>query len=226
MIYNSKNKMIKKILKHNNFQLFLGWLISFYIRICFNTSTWIIKNVDVVTNIVNKKQSVIVCFWHSRLLMAPFCWNWEKEFKMLISSHPDGKIISNAVSHLGIRTIKGSSRKHNISSLKTIIDLIKSNNVIGITPDGPKGPSQELKEGLVSVLKKKNVVIIPLSYSAKFKIKLNTWDRFLFVTPFNKFIAIWGNPLKFDKTKSFDENKKILEEELNRVTKLSDNLCK
>ena len=155
MIYNSKNKMIKKILKHNNFQLFLGWLISFYIRICFNTSTWIIKNVDVVTNIVNKKQSVIVCFWHSRLLMAPFCWNWEKEFKMLISSHPDGKIISNAVSHLGIRTIKGSSRKHNISSLKTIIDLIKSNNVIGITPDGPKGPSQELKEGLVSVLKKK-----------------------------------------------------------------------
>ena len=76
-----KKQNDKKILKHNNFQLFLGWLISFYIRICFNTSTWIIKNVDVVTNIVNKKQSVIVCFWHSRLLMAPFCWNWEKRIQ-------------------------------------------------------------------------------------------------------------------------------------------------
>ena len=78
---------------------------------------------------------------------------------------------------LELEQLRFIKKAQHISSLKTIIDLIKSNNVIGITPDGPKGPSQELKEGLVSVLKKKNVVIIPLSYSAKFKIKLNT--RFL-----------------------------------------------
>ena len=27
------------------------------------------------------------------------------------------------------------------------------NNVIGITPDGPRGPNQKLKEGIVSLLK-------------------------------------------------------------------------
>ena len=53
------------------------------------------------------------------------------------------------------------------------------NNVIGITPDGPRGPNQKLKEGIVSLLKKTNATIIPLSYSAKFNFKLNSWDKFL-----------------------------------------------
>ncbi len=219
--------MIKKFLKHDIFQLFLGWVISFYIRICFNTSTWIVKNEDVVTEACSRKKSFIVGFWHNRLLMACFCWNWEKKFKMLVSSHSDGKIISNAISHLGIDTISGSSRKQNISSLKQMIKLMKNNNyVLGITPDGPKGPNQKLKEGFVSLLKKTQATLIPLTYSAKFKIKLNTWDNFFFVTPFNKFVVVWGNPLKFDKTKSSDQNKINIEEELNRITRLADNLCR
>ncbi|MAI76974.1 MAG: hypothetical protein CBC25_06950 [Pelagibacteraceae bacterium TMED65] len=218
--------MIKKILKHNAFQLFLGWLISLYIRICFNTSTWIIKNEGVVTKECVREKSLIICFWHSRLLMACFCWNWEKKLKMLVSSHSDGKIISNAISHLGIQTISGSSRKQNISSLKEMIKLMNNNNALGITPDGPKGPNQKLKEGLISLLKKTQTTLVPFSYSAKFKIRLNTWDNFLFVTPFNKFVVVWGNPLKFDKTKSSDQNKIIIEGELNRITRLADNLCK
>ena len=46
---------------------------------------------------------------------------------MLISSHRDGKIISNAVSHFGIQTIAGSSRKNMISSPKEIISELTKN---------------------------------------------------------------------------------------------------
>ena len=28
------------------------------------------------------------------------------------------------------------------------------NNVVGITPDGPRGPNEKMKEGIVSLLKK------------------------------------------------------------------------
>ena len=207
-------------------QLFFGWLITIYIKLCFQSSIWRVKNFDVAHNLIKKNKSVIVCFWHNRLLMASFCWNWERSFKMLISSHSDGKIISYAVANLGIETITGSSRKQNISSLKEIINEINKRNVLGITPDGPKGPNMQIKEGLLSLLKKTGVTVLPLSYSAKFKIRLNTWDRFLLVTPFNKFVAVWGNPIKFDVDKTYDENKKFLEEEMNRVTNLSDNLSK
>ena len=158
--------------------------------------------------------------------MAVFCWKWSEEFKMLVSGHTDGKIISNAISHFGIQTITGSARKNNVSSLKEILKQIDDNSIIGITPDGPKGPNEEVKEGLISILKKTNVSVLPLSYSAKFKFTLNTWDRFIFVTPLNKFVTVWGNPFQFDKNKTLAENKLILEEEIKRVTMLSDNLSK
>ena len=58
--------------------------------------------------------------------MAPYCWNYNKTFKMLISGHRDGKIISNAVAHLGIETIKGSSSKDKISSAKEILNNLKN----------------------------------------------------------------------------------------------------
>tara|TARA_Y100001954_G_scaffold103528_1_gene112672 strand:- start:194 stop:733 length:540 start_codon:yes stop_codon:yes gene_type:complete len=179
-----------------------------------------------VEKLLKKNKSFVVCFWHNRLLMAVFCWKWPHEFKMLISGHSDGKIISNAISNFGIQTISGSARKNNVSSLKEILKEINDNSIIGITPDGPKGPNEEVKIGLISLLKKTNVPVLPLSYSAKFKFKLKTWDKFIFVIPFNKFVAVWGDPLQFDKNKTLAENKLILEKEMKRVTMLSDNLSK
>ena len=158
--------------------------------------------------------------------MAPYCWNYNKPFKMLISSHRDGKIISNAVAHLGIETIKGSSNKNKISSVKEILINLNMDNVVGITPDGPRGPNEKMKEGIVSLLKKTNATVIPLSYSAKFNFKLNSWDKFIFVTPFNKFVAVWGNAIEYNNKKKIEENLKIIQNELNRVTKLSENLSK
>ena len=217
---------MKRIFKHQYFQVFLGWVISFYIKICFQTSIWLTKNSEIVEKLLKKNKSFVVCFWHNRLLMAVFCWKWPHEFKMLISGHSDGKIISNAISNFGIQTISGSARKNNVSSLKEILKEINDNSIIGITPDGPKGPNEEVKIGLISLLKKTNVPVLPLSYSAKFKFKLKTWDQFIFVIPFNKFVAVWGNPLQFDKNKTLAENKLILEKEMKRVTMLSDNLSK
>ena len=225
MSYNLKRKM-KRILNHKYFQLFLGWIISFYIKLCFQTSIWLTKNSEIVEKLIKKKKNFIVCFWHNRLLMTVFCWKWSKEFKMLISGHADGKIISNAISYFGIQTITGSSRKNNLSSLKEILKQIDDGNIIGITPDGPKGPNEEVKEGLISLLRKTNVPVLPLSYSAKFKLTLKTWDKFIFVTPFNKFVAVWGNPFQFDRNRTLAENKLILEKEIKRVTILSDNLSK
>ena len=217
---------MKKIFKNKYFQLFLGWIISTYMKLCFQTSIWLTKNSEIVEKHIKKNKSFIVCFWHNRLLMTVFCWKWSQEFKMLISGHTDGKIISNAVSHFGIQTITGSARNNNISSLKEILKQIDDNSIIGITPDGPKGPNEQVKEGLISILKRTNVPVLPLSYSAKFKFTLNTWDRFIFVTPLNKFVTVWGNPFQFDKNKTLAENKLILEEEIKRVTMLSDNLSK
>ena len=219
--------MIKEILKKKRFQYFLGWLISIYLKFCYHSSIWYIKNNQNIKELISKKKSFLVCFWHNRILMAPFCWeDQEKKFKMLISSHPDGRIISHAVSYFGISTISGSSRKNTLSSIKEILNEIKNNNIIGITPDGPKGPKEKVKPGLLNLLKKNHLPIIPLSYSAKFNFRLNTWDKFLFVTPFNKFVAVWGEPFFYNKKESDKKNILNLEKEIQRISDLSDNLVR
>jgi len=218
--------MFKKFLQHNNTQKFIGWLIAFYIKVCFNTSLWYLKNENEILSKLKNKKKIIVIFWHNRLLMASFCWNYENNFRMLISGHRDGQIISNAVSHLGIGTIQGSSSKNKMSSLKEILKSLKDSNVVGITPDGPRGPREKIKDGIVSLIRKTDATVIPLSYSAKFKIQVNSWDKFIFVTPFNKFVAVWGNAVKYNKNKKPEENLKVIENELKRVTKLSENLAK
>jgi len=216
--------MLKQFLKHELTQKVAGLLIAYYLKICFQTSAWNIKNEKAINNLLKKKKKVIVCFWHSKLLMMVFCWNYPNKFKMLISGHRDGKIISNAVSHFGIETISGSSRKNMISSLKQIISQLNQKNVVGITPDGPRGPKEQIKDGLVSLIKKTDAVIVPLTYCARFKVELNTWDNFLMVFPFNKFVAVWGDPFYYNSNYTFEENKKKLQEEFERLEKFSKNL--
>ena len=92
---------------------------------------------------------------------------------MLISGHRDGKIISNAVSHLNIQTIQGSSNNNKVSSVKQIINELNDFNIVGITPDGPRGPKEKVKDGVASLQKKNDVIIFPLCYSSKFKLKLD-----------------------------------------------------
>jgi len=218
--------MIKKFLQNEYIQNLVGFLISSYIKICFHTSLWYVKNNKTLETHIKKKSKIIVIFWHNRILMAPFCWEYKNNFKMLISSHRDGRIISCAISHLGIDTIEGSSNKNKISSAKQIINELSQKNIIGITPDGPRGPNQKIKEGLISMQKKTNSVIFPLCYSAKFYKQLSSWDKFMFVFPFNKFVAIWGKPIIYDKKKSLNQNISVVQNELDRVTMLSKNLSK
>ena len=216
--------MIKKIIKSTTFSHFLGWVISIYLKICYHTSSWIVKENQNIDKLMKTNKSFIVCFWHGRLLMTPYCWNYNKKFFMLISGHRDGQIISQAVSYFGIKTITGSSSKNKIASFKSIINEVHNDNIIGITPDGPRGPNRKIKDGLISLAKLTKIPIIPLSFSAKYKKSFNSWDKFLFIFPFNKFVAIWGRPIYFDKGKTTNVNKIKLEKELNRITNLADNL--
>ena len=229
MNYSSKMRkkiMIKKLLKNEFTQNIVGFLISIYIKFSFQTSLWYSKNDENIEKHIKNKRKILVLFWHNRLLMAAYCWKYKKKFKMLISGHRDGRIISKAVSHLGIETIHGSSNKNKISSAKQILTELNNNNIVGITPDGPRGPKQKIKEGLVSMQKKTGAIIIPLSYSAKYNVTLKSWDSFLFSFPFNKFVAVWGNPIFYDDKKKLKDNIQNVQNELDRVTSLSENLSK
>mgnify|MGYP001766916882 CR=1 FL=1 len=113
-------------------------------------------------------ENFIVCFWHGRLLFMPFAHRMDRA-RVLISRHRDGEMIARVVGFFGLGTIRGSYRKGSISSLRAILADLKAGYDVAITPDGPKGPRYEVKDGIVELARLTGKAIVPVTYGSRKK---------------------------------------------------------
>jgi lysophospholipid acyltransferase (LPLAT)-like uncharacterized protein len=56
---------------------------------------------------------------------------------------------------------------------------------LAITPDGPRGPCYKVQDGAMSLAQVTGLPILPFSYFLKWKLRLNSWDRFQVPIPFS-----------------------------------------
>ena len=218
----------KKILRTKLGYSIICWIGAKYIKFVSITNKWSFINKKYVENLWKKNESFILCFWHGRLLMMPLSWNKKKKINVLISSHPDGQLLSKTVEHFNIETIVGSSSKGGSEAVRNIIKSLKSGVSIGMTPDGPRGPRMKINSAIIKIASLTGHKIVPLSYSVKKKIFLNSWDKFLVALPFGKGCFIWGKPIKIKKNISTNEDLKLskrLENNLLKLTRKADNYC-
>jgi hypothetical protein len=116
----------------------------------------------------NKGDNFIFCFWHGRLLMMPFA-NLRGKGKVLNSRHRDGELIARVMKFFRLGTIRGSFRKGTVSSIREIINDLRAGYDVAITPDGPKGPRYNVKDGIVELARLTGKSIVPITYSASKK---------------------------------------------------------
>ena len=116
----------KKILRTKIAYSAVCWLGAKYIKLVSFTNSWSFINKKYVENLWKKNESFILCFWHGRLLMMPLSWNKQKKINVLISSHPDGQLLSRTVKYFDIETIIGSSSKGGSEAIRNIIKSLKS----------------------------------------------------------------------------------------------------
>ncbi len=223
----------KRLLRHSWTQIVAAFLCSMYLRFVYRTSRWEKYGFDIPEAYLKNKKPFITCFWHGRLMMLPYAWPDRKDkkrpFYMLISGHPDGKLISKTVHFLGIHTIEGSSTRAGAGALKAMVRLIKEGKTVGITPDGPKGPRAKAKEGLAMASFLSKADIIPVTFSVSRKKTFSSWDQFLWAFPFSKGILIWGEPISFpleNTPKMLETICQKVENELNKIEHKADTYCK
>ena len=107
--------------------------------------------------------------------------------------------------------------------------MIKCINVgesIAITPDGPKGPKEVVKEGMIKLAQITGVPIIPLVWSTDKYKEINSWDKFIIPLPFAKGTYSFGNPIHIKKKISnaeFEILRIKVENEIKHLTKLINN---
>lgn len=184
---------MNKIISEIKF-LFIGTIFWIYIWLVAITSKIRIINKENSDSMRNSGANLIFAFWHNRQFFLCFPERYSN-VSILISKSKDGEFISRAINFFGIKTIRGSSSKGGIKALIEMHKTLKAGQVIGLTPDGPRGPVYKVQPGIVHLAQKSNLPIIPVSFSAKRKKIFNSWDKYQIPYPFNEIIVIYGSPL-------------------------------
>lgn len=197
--------MLKRLLRSPFAMRAAAALIGLYIRLVDATSRWTLSGLEHYDAAAAGGKGVILAFWHGRLLMAATVrGETERPVYMLISAHRDGEIITRAVSGFGVRFIRGSAatpgkpgkNKSGASAIARMLAALGEGSVVGFTPDGPKGPGERVKPGVIRLAQMSGAPIVPAAFSTSRGRRLSTWDGFLLAAPFSKGYYVAGAPIE------------------------------
>ncbi len=131
---------------------------------------------------------VIIALWHNHLLLAPLLKQCAliTSCKAIVSQSRDAALLAAFINtYKGASVIKvGHRSRHH--ALQEMINALMERDIILITPDGPRGPRHQAKEGALYAAQKSGAAIVPLSWKGSKVFELPTWDRLQIPYPFSK----------------------------------------
>ena len=146
---------------------------------------------------------VLISFWHDQLFLIVFGYPG-KGAKLLISASKDGELLARTMKFFEHETVRGSSSRGGRAAFKAMMALTKEPVDIVLTPDGPRGPRHELKDGIIQLARMSGRPVIPMAFACSRGHRFQSWDRFLLPYPFCRGVYSIGEPVYFDKSEGVD----------------------
>lgn len=181
-------------------QATLSFVLAAWMRFCFRTIRWTYENQGVAEEVWAGGGGVLAVFWHSRIGLSPACWPLDRATpaKALISLSPDGQFIAKAVARQGFPAIHGSTgrkdaperAKGGAQAFRAALRQLKAGG-LAVTPDGPRGPANQMGEGLPLMARLSKVPVLFIGMSCSPAIRLNSWDRAVLPLPFGRGAIVW-----------------------------------
>jgi lysophospholipid acyltransferase (LPLAT)-like uncharacterized protein len=123
----------------------------------------------------------------------------------LVSRHQDGSFLVEAMRHCGIRSVRGSRNHGGAQALRQLFQEIQHSHVF-ITPDGPRGPRRQLKDGILFLASHSGRPIIPVASACrKAWVIRGNWTDLLIPKPFSRAVYLFGEPFHVPPNLSRDE---------------------
>ncbi len=143
-----------------------------------------------------KNRRFIYAFWHQRQVY--FTWSHRGVgAAVLVSRSKDGEMIAATMRLSRIGAVRGSSSRGGAAAVRGLMEVLQSGLDIGITPDGPKGPAREVKDGVIFLAQKLGAPIVPVTNALSHKIEVKrAWDRFQIPLPFGRAVVSYGEPIE------------------------------
>jgi hypothetical protein len=142
----------------------------------------------------DRGERCIFAFWHARLLPLVYTHRGIP-IAVLISRHRDGELIARVIRRLGYLTARGSSTRGGEEGIREMLRHAEEGHRLGLTPDGPRGPAERVKPGLVYLASRTGFPVVPVASAASREWTLRSWDRFRIPKPFARVVVAYGEPI-------------------------------
>ncbi|HUF49236.1 MAG TPA: lysophospholipid acyltransferase family protein [Longimicrobiales bacterium] len=188
--------------------------------VLMRTLRWHVDNEDMYQRFTRDGRPVIFVLWHGRLLPLGFRHR-NQRIVGLASRSADGEYIARLLRHWGVGVIRGSSSSGGDSAFREMVRTIRSGSSIAVTPDGPRGPRQQLKPGVVQLAQITGAPIVAIGAAASRAWWFESWDRFLIPQPCARVYVDYGEPVVVPRTATSAQLEAIvngLERALNALT--------
>ncbi len=167
---------------------------------------------------------VVLAFWHGRMLYFLHLYHRQR-FTILVSRSRDGECVSRILQRFGVHVTRGSSSRGGAQALLEIARQVHRGYHAALTPDGPRDPRYEVQPGVVALAQQTGATILPVTYSARWKKVLRSWDCFLVPLPFSRVVVIYGEPISVPAGASpavFQAKRQEVEVRLRQITEMAD----
>ena len=115
---------------------------------------------------------------------------------IVVSRSPDGEILDRVLKAAGYRTVRGSTSRGATRAMIDLANVVKGGADAAIAVDGPRGPRDVAKPGIVLLAKLTGCPIVPLGGALSRYLQFSSWDRFRLPIPPSRAVAIAGTPIQ------------------------------
>lgn len=167
---------------------------------------------------------LIHVLWHGRLLPLTYLHRREGIVTMASRSE-DGEYITRILERWEYGVIRGSSSRGGESALRRVVLEGRVGKSLAFTPDGPRGPKERIKPGVLMAARLTGHPIVPMTAGTARGWWIRSWDRFLVPKPFARVHVLYGAPHYIDRNATngdVDRAAAALEAALSRLTREAD----
>jgi lysophospholipid acyltransferase (LPLAT)-like uncharacterized protein len=137
---------------------------------------------------------LIYAMWHGRLLLLPYLYG-HRGARTLTSRSRDGELVANWIRRFGLDPVRGSSSRGGGEALRVLTRALRSGHEVVVVPDGPRGPREVLKLGVIALARLSGAPIVPVAVGASREWRLRSWDEFRIPRPFARCVVRFGEPI-------------------------------
>lgn len=143
----------------------------------------------------NRRDPLVFAVWHSRVLLLPHLYHGRR-LRVLVSRSRDGEILARFLARFGLSAARGSSSRGGAGALRELVRALQEGWSVVIVPDGPKGPPEIVKPGIVTLAALSGAAVVPLAVATSSEWRLASWDEFRIPRPFSRCVVRFGEPIR------------------------------